>query len=570
MANDRAFDNLEFEDIDSLEDISIDFDELEISLQNEIDSELINIDVLEEEREIVGNPEKLGESVKNIIWEQFLNQVAVNAGDKFVEEDNNGMNLDLSKKAHYLTEENFETGEMPEHNTKYGNDYKERYDIWQKSFQRDENGNIKTEIDRRTGEEKYVLNKDAREDYDRDRPTGSKTVHKDHTISAAEIIRDKEAATFLDHKEKVEFANSEKNLVDLDAAANQSKSDSKMTDWLDSERDGQTPGERFNINEEELRERDKEAREEYQKVKDEGKKRAEQEGKESQRSEALKVGKRAAKAVLFQLLASFMREIVSGFVKWIMSKDKSPKSLLVSFKDSIVSFVKNLGRYLINAADVAITVIAEAIFGPVVRIIKRVWMLLKQGFRSLKESIKYLSNPANKGKGSDIKMMEIGKIVIAGLAVAGSLGLTQLLEMGLTALGVQIPALIFEIPVIGSIASIIAIFLGGLIAGIVGALILLAIDKAIEGRRKEDLDSQIIDKGNRIIQKQNELFTIRDQQMQSVRDENMKGLIVRHIEVDEQLEDLYSQVNSDSGIEEVDFNQIDNSLDDIWKRLSKI
>ena len=130
MVNESAYDNLIFDDIDSLDDISIDFDELERSLQNEIDSESINFDVLEEEREIAGDPEKCGESVRNIIWEQFINQVAINAGDKFIEEDNNGMNLDLSTKAHYLSEDNFETGEMPRHNQIYGEKYKNRYDAW--------------------------------------------------------------------------------------------------------------------------------------------------------------------------------------------------------------------------------------------------------------------------------------------------------------------------------------------------------------------------------------------------------------------------------------------------------
>ena len=72
MENKNAFDNLILDDIDSIEDISVDFDELEQSLQNEIDSELENVDFLEEEKELVGNPEKLGESVRNIIWEVNL------------------------------------------------------------------------------------------------------------------------------------------------------------------------------------------------------------------------------------------------------------------------------------------------------------------------------------------------------------------------------------------------------------------------------------------------------------------------------------------------------------------
>ena len=88
-------------------------------------------------------------------------------------------------------------------------------------------------------------------------------------IPAAEIIRDPAAAAHMTKDEQITFANSEINLMDLDAAANQSKGDSKMTDWLESERNGQKPGEWFDIDEDKLKEKDQLAREEYEKKKKE-------------------------------------------------------------------------------------------------------------------------------------------------------------------------------------------------------------------------------------------------------------------------------------------------------------
>ncbi len=572
MANEGAFENLLSEEFDNYEEIHVDFDELERTLQDEIDNDLLSIEILDEEREIIGNADKLGESVKNVIWEQFLNQVATTAGEEFVT-DNNGMRLDLRKEVHIQTTENFAAGKIATHNTEIN--YQKRYDDWQAKFEKDSNGNILTH-QTRTGKEEANLVKGAREVFDKDRPKGSVLKHTDmdHTVSAAEIIRDPSANAHLEVEDQVKFANSDKNLYEMDSSWNRSKGDKSTTEWLDNPNaNGQKPDEIFDISpekEQEMRLKDKEARDEYERVKKEGEKRSIEEGKKSQKKEALKIGKHAVKAVLFQLLFSLSKEMVNSFVKWIKSKDKSPKTLLRSFGEAIVSFVKKIKEHIINAVDVVITVIAEAIFGPIVRIIKRVWMLLKQGFRSFKESFKYLMDPANKGKSSAIKMMEIGKIITAGVTVAGALGLTQLIEMGLTALGTQVPALIIEIPIIGSLASIIAIFLGGLLSGIIGAMLMLAIDKAIEGKRKENIDNQIIDKGNNIIQKQKELFAVKEQQMESVRDEQMKGIVIRHLDAEEQLEDLYSQVNQDNGIEDVNFEQIGNSLDEVWKRLSQM
>ena len=574
MANENALDNvIVAEEID--DELIIDFDELEKSLQDEINNEILKRELMDQEIEVMNNPEALGESVKNVIWEQFINQVASQVGEEFVK-DNNGMRLDLSKDAHIQTAENFAEGKIALHNSKI--DYQERYDTWQDNFQKNEDGSIKLNKDGNSvlrvykkGSEDYNTNYDAREYIDKDRPMGSKTVHKDHTISAAEIIRDPEAAAYMDRDKQAEFANSEKNLVDLDAAANQSKSDKKMTEWLDSERDGKKPGERFNIDEEELRQRDKDAREEYKRKKEEGKKEAELTGKQSQKEEALKVGKHAVKAILFTLLAALVREVVNSFVAWIKSKDKSFKSLLLSFKNAIVSFVSKLHLYIINAIDVGLTVIAEAIFGPIVRIIKRVWILLKQGFHSLSQAVQYINNPANKGKSSEIKMMEIGKIVIAGASAAGAIGLTQLIESGLTYLGEYCPALIVEIPIIGSLASILGIFFGGLIAGIIGALIMLVIDKAIEKTKAEELNGHIIASGNSILQKQQELIGIKDNKMQMTRDEEVRKMVERHNDTEEQLDYLYTQINNnEDDPEDIDFKDIEDPLNDIWKRLSKI
>lgn len=133
---------------------AFDFDELEAKLQDQLEEELSDLEFLQEEREKISNPDALGETIKNVVWEQFINQIATTAGEDFIKE-NHGLNLDLRKEAHIQTTENFAEGKIATHNTEIN--YQERYDTWQSNFQRNEDGSIRTKVDNRTGEEKAVL-----------------------------------------------------------------------------------------------------------------------------------------------------------------------------------------------------------------------------------------------------------------------------------------------------------------------------------------------------------------------------------------------------------------------------
>ena len=202
MANENKNATLDLEELDAE---SFDYD----ALEKELEADLGDLQGLKEDELKIGNPDALGDAVTAVIWDQFLNQVGAVAGEDFIKE-NRGMTLDLRDEAHIQTTENFAEGKIASHNTEI--DYQERYDKWQDNFQRNEDGTVTTKMDKRSGKEKEVLKPDARKDFDKDRPKGSKTVNKDHTVSAAEIIRDPEAAAHLDREEQIKFANSEKNL----------------------------------------------------------------------------------------------------------------------------------------------------------------------------------------------------------------------------------------------------------------------------------------------------------------------------------------------------------------------
>lgn len=546
---------------------SFDFDELEAKLQGQLEEELSGLEFLQEEREKINSPDALGETIKNVVWEQFINQIATTAGEDFIKE-NHGLNLDLRKEAHIQTTENFAEGKIATHNTEIN--YQERYDTWQSNFQRNEDGSIRTKVDNRTGEEKAVLrvqdkkkdpngenyntNYNAREFIDKDRPQGSKTVHKDHTVSAAEIIRDAEANAHMTRDEQAAFANSEKNLVDLDSRANESKGDSKMTDWLDSERNGEKPADRFPINEEELRKRDQEAREEYEKLKKEAEQRSVEAGKKSRKEEAKRIGGKAVRAVIMQLLAELVKEIIAKLVKWFKTAKKKLETLLAALKEAISSFVSKLKNHLINAADTALTTIATAIFGPVINTIKKVWTMLKQGWQSLKEAVAYIRNPENKGKPVGILMLEVGKIVMAGLSAAGAIVLGEVIEKALIAIPGAGAFFAFEIPLLGSLANILGIFLGAVVAGIVGAIAINLLQKKIEEAKKSEVVAEQIDHGNEALRLQRQIQAVNEAKLDHVVATTATSIRERHAEAANEmrnsLESIAANCKEDKSIAE--------------------
>lgn len=578
MAKENAF----FEENERISEDSyesFDLDELEEKFQNEFEEKLDDLEFLKEEKEKIGNPDNLGKVIMDVVWDQFLNQVAVTAGEDFIKE-NNGLRLDLRNDAHIQTTENFAKGKIATHNKEI--DYQKRYDDWQNNFQRNNDGTIRTKIDNRTGEEMAILrvqnkkkdpngenyntNYNARKYIDKGRPQGSKTVNKDHTISAAEIIRDAEANAHMTREEQASFANSDKNLIDLDSRANESKQDSKMSDWLDSERNGEKPADRFPINEDELRKRDKEARDEYEKQKAEAEQRSIKSGKKSQKEEAFRIGGKALRAVIMQLLAELIREIIAKLVKWFKSAKKAMDTLLNSLREAIHSFIGNLKTHLINAGNTLFSTVATAIIGPVFGTIKKVWMMLKQGWQSLRAAVSYIRKPENKGKSISRLILETGKIVIAGLTGVGAIALGEVIEKGL----MSIPIFAFEIPLLGSLANLLGIFFGAVVAGIIGAIAINLIEKKIEKSQKTENVGAQIEKRNDILNTQHKLRTVNEKILDRDKSNAKCAIRERHAEAADimraSLKNIGAHCENDKSID-ADFENMNRILDGLegWK-----
>lgn len=549
------------------EEMDVDLEQLELALEDELEEQLADLQSLHDERVSISNPESLSSTVMSVVWEQFINQVGVVAGEDFIKE-NRGLNLDLRKSAHIQTTENFANGKIATHNTKI--DYQERYDKWQSKLEHNPDGTVKTHTTR-SGREEANLKSGARAPFDAGRPKGSaeRGTDMDHTVPAGEIIRDPAANAHLTEQEQIAFANSEKNLNEMDAGQNRSKGDTPMTEWLDNpNKNGQKPSDIFDIDEDldrQYREKDAEAREEYERVKSEGEERSKQSGQQSRKEEAFRMGGKALRAAIMGLIAELVRKIAQKIVAWLRSAKKSLETFISQIKEAIHEFIANLKQSLLTAGNTAGTAIATAIIGPIVGTIKKVWIFLKQGYKSLKEAIQYIKDNKQK-KPLDILMLEVGKIIIAGLTAGGAIVLGEVIEKGLT----SIPVFAVQIPLIGSLANILGLFFGALVAGIAGALALSIIDRAIAKKQIKRNEAEQFEKNNQILGTQEALKIVAFANLQQTGEAASDHIKERHIAAAQTITDSLNQIMSETQTEDGKVVDNDKDLDDLTNLINSV
>lgn len=490
----------------ALVEADTDLYDLEAKLEQEIWAEMNSFAELKEQQAKIGTPDSLGDTLMNTVWEQFELQIANHAGEEFSRE-NNGLTLDLRDESHIQTTENFANGKIATHNTKI--DYSKRYDDWQANLQKDENGNIMTHKTR-SGREEATLVKGARNPFDASRPSGSaeKNTDMDHTISAGEIIRDPAANAHLSKEEQIDFANSEDNLNEMDSSLNRSKGDTPMEEWLDNPNSkGQKPKDIFGITDEDdknFRKNDKKARKAYKKEIKEGEKRSIETGKQSKREEAVRAGKQSLKALAISLLKDLLKKIAIKFVSWLKNGEKKLKALLGYMKEALTAFVNDFEKNVIFSLKTSALSIASMILGPISRTLTKAYSFIKQGWSSLKQAYDCIVDPENKDKPASIMFLEVSKIIVAGISGAGAIALGEVIEKTL----MPIPLFAIEIPMFGSAASMVGLFLGAVCSGIIGALALNLINYFISKKVKNTLSEQRVDKGNLILQKQSRLLNV--------------------------------------------------------------
>ena len=565
MKNDNAIQN----DSD-WDDESFNLDDLQTNLESQIEEHLSDLSNMELEFEKIGNPNALGDTISTVVWEQFINQIGVENGLKA----NNEIN-----------QTDYEQKTMDDARNDSG-DYIDGLLIDKKIIKNDkisfQDARIATDRDAKFVDYKEDIknkrltnNSKILDEYTGNIISGSDQHNVDHVIPVKKIHDDK-ARKFAGIDTK-DLANKHENFAVTNENLNKSKKDKTNKEYIEgrsireSDLAKQLDSRKDKINSSSLQDLDKrhnieKAEKAYQNkidakdnlmiekhivaedklnqtIKDKIK--ASTEGKILKVKEQGKVvAKSSLKAVLMGLLAGLVKKIIQKLVSWLASGKKDFKEFLANLKEAISEFIGDLKQHLVNAADTFLTSITIAIFGPIINLVKKAWIFLKQGYKSVKEAIAYIKNPQNKGKSTSVLMLEVGKIVIAGLTVGGALVLGEVIEKSL----LTIPGFAFPIPLIGSLASILGIFFGAISSGILGALALNLIDKLIAKKKRSLLTEEIIEKGNQIIEVQYKLLKVADVNLIGRKNNFAINIHQRHEVIKEKFNTLKECINTnDSG-----------------------
>lgn len=471
------------------------FDEIENTLTAQMEDALADLELLEEERKNIANPESLANSVKDQIFSQISSQFGLD-----------------------LTNETLIQKYDREHPEEKNYDDVAKRTMQDKRY-KDANKNMKDK----------QASGDLVDSYSGEKIKQNDKVNLDHTVSRKEIYenqRRKQAGLSTE-----DLANREKNLNPTTESTNKSKKDKSVKDYNASRKENEkkwkddyekkikkidndpsmSAADKKVAKEKAKKQYDDKLKADPKKMADADKVARKDQNKEifkgAAKNTAKKAGADALKVMMTSALMDLTKEILNGLIRFFKSKKKSFEIFLNEMKASLKSFFSKIKNFLSEGIKSAVGTIVTEIFGPIVSTFKKLASFLKQGINSLIDAIKFLKNKENRNLPFSIKVAEVGKIVTASLATAGGIVLGEVIEKALLA----IPGFATPIPLLGTLANIIGNFLGGIVAGIVGAIVLHLIDKFIENEQKAANTAAQIQKRNEVLNTQNLLNVVATQ-----------------------------------------------------------
>ena len=158
-------------------------------------------------------------------------------------------------------------------------------------------------------------------------------------------------------------------------------------------------------------------------------------------------------------------------------------------------------------------------------------------------------------------MLEIGKIVVAGMTAVGAMLLGEVIEKALMQFGV----FAVQIPLLGSLASLIGMFLGAIVAGIAGALVLHLINKLIAKKKKQELSAKRVDAGNKVLSVQAQQLAVRQAIVQQTKLNTAQAVDWRHRQMQRYIEGTVQPILSEpnQSVPEDKWQHLEDSLSEI-------
>ena len=505
----------------------LDFDELEEILQRQLEEELSELEFLKEEKDKLGNPDALGKVILDEVWKQFGNQIGLGMTNE---------TLIQKYDREYQDKTYDEVGKNVMQDSKYKKANKEMKELQQSGNLKDEytgkiiNQNENANLDH------VVSRKELYENQRRKQANLStqELANKDENLKATnESLNKSKAAKSVDEYVKVREQR-EKDLRESNKRAIKKIDESNMSDaekCKAKEKSNKHLQDKLDLDVESMKKADKEARKAINKDIAKG----------VSKETVKKTGKDALKQMVVSALFSLLKEVMNGLVRFLKSQAKSFKNFLEEIRKSIKSFFKNIISVLQIGTSSGVGTIVSEIFGPIVSTFKKLASLIKQGISSLIEAVKYLNDKENKNKPFSIKVAQVGKIITSGLVASGGILLGELFEKLL----MSVPGMMIELPLIGTLANVIGMFLASLVSGVVGAIIINFIDKFIVKKQKAYAQEAIINKGNKVLGIQVQQKIVAEAKLENTKVNVHSNVSNRHQEAGKNMRESFSNIMED-------------------------
>ena len=512
---------------------NLNYVELEELLEQQFTMEFSNLEKLELECKEISSPDKLGDIILDEIWSQFANQIGLDmTSDTLLKQYND-------KHPNGYTKEEGSKIMKDKRYTDANNAMKERQ----------KNGNLKDEYTGKT----IKINEKA---------------NLDHVIPRKQIFENpwRKIADI----ETSDLANKSENLAGTNESLNKSKGAKSNSEYI-KKREAREKNlkeqverankkiDKMNISDAEKRNlkaennkrlNDKLAADSKKMLKSEktAKKAINKDiAKKASVRMANKAGKDAIKAMFIAALFGMLKEIMNALVRYFKAKKHSFDSFIEEMKKALHSFFGKIRDFIKVGVDSFVGSIVGEIIGVFNQKLQKLPNLFKQLFGSIRESISYLSNPENQSHSIEIKIAHVSKIITSALVGVGAMFLGEYFEKYL----LTIPNFGNPIPLLGTIANVLGMFLASLLTGILGAFIINRLDGFISRKLQAENKRQQADKRNELLRIQEVQIFVAEQNVAIKRNHIFSKMAKNH----QKLRELLGDVEEEFSNSKIDFKQ---------------
>ncbi|MBD0383879.1 AI-2E family transporter [Paenibacillus sedimenti] len=505
MANKNANQNIEIDNIET----DFDFEEVEGFLSKQLEESFSDLELLEKDRATISEPDSLGKVVLDEVWKQFGNQIGLDMTNETLiqkyDREHPEQYKDIADKV--MQNQQYKDANKAMKEKQKAGTLKDEYSG--KDLKRNEEANLDHVVSRKEvfeNQRRKQANLDVADLANKEenlKPTNESLNKSKGAKSNKEYVETRETREkkLIEENERANKKVDESNKSDVEKRLQKEKNDKRLNDKLAADDDL-------------MMQADKEARKAINK--DIRVNAAKEIGK--------KAGKDALKTMAISALFSLLKEIMKGLIRFFKEKSKSIKGFLSEMKESIKSFFSKILSVVQTGASTFIGTIISEIFGPIVSLFKKLASLIKQGISSVIDAVNYLRDKKNKDKPFTVKAAQVGKIITVGLVGGSAIFLGEVFEKFL----LTVPGMQINIPLIGTLANMIGLFLSSLVSGLVGAIILNLIDKFISKTLKGEKGHQIIGKKNEIMNLQQAQLYVAENRVVALKENVMGEILENH------------------------------------------